>query len=130
VVLIDTHIWIWWMADLPQLSARYRKALGRLPSPPMLSVISLWEISVLVEQSRVALFPSPKTWISEATKPDAVQLVQITPEVAGELLALPPSLPRDPADRIIAATARALDLPVLTMDRQLLRTGAVKAWSV
>lgn len=118
------------MADLPQLSSKYRKALRKLSSPPMLSVISLWEISLLVESSRVALFPTPKKWIAEATRPDAIELIQVTPAIAEELLALPPTLARDPADRIIAATARALHVPVLTRDRQLLRSGAIRAWSV
>jgi PIN domain nuclease of toxin-antitoxin system len=118
------------MADLPQLNARYRRALQQLPSPPMLSVISLWEISLLVEKSRIALFPNPRKWIADATQPDAVRLVQITPLIAEELLALPSALSNDPADRIIAATARALHVPVLTMDRQLLRSGAVRSWSV
>jgi PIN domain nuclease of toxin-antitoxin system len=90
----------------------------------------LWEISLLVEKSRVALFPSPQKWIAEAAQPDAVRLVQITPAIAEELVTLPPTLSRNPADRIIAATARALHVPVLTMDRQLLRSGAVRAWSV
>jgi PIN domain nuclease of toxin-antitoxin system len=95
----------------------------------LLSVISLWEVSLLVETSKVALFPTPKKWMADATRSDTVKLIQITTTIAEELLSLPPGLPRDPADRIIAATARALNVPVLTMDRQLLRSGAIRPWS-
>src|SRR5438045_3656793 len=118
------------MGGSPQLSQKYRIALRRLSTPPLLSVISLWEVSLLVETSRVTLFPTSKKWIADATRSDAVQLVQITTAIAEELFGLPPTLPRDPADRIIAATARALNVPVLTMDRQLLRSGAIRPWSV
>lgn len=130
MVLIDTHAWIWWLNDSPQLRPRYRDALRGLPTPPFLSVISLWEVAVLVERGRLTLLPDPKKWIVEATQADAVRLVQIDSAIAEELLTLPRSMPRDPADRIIAATARALHVPVLTMDRQLLRSGAIHAWSV
>lgn len=130
MVLIDTHVWLWWIGGLPRLQQKYHRALQELPSPPMLSVISLWEVSLLVESSRIELAPTAKEWLARATRPDAVQLVQISRAIAEELLILPRTLPRDPADRIIAATARALHVPVLTMDRQLLRSGAVRAWSV
>ncbi len=130
MVLIDTHIWLWWIGGLPQLKEKYHRALRQLPSPPMLSVISLWEVSLLVETSKIGLAPTPKQWMARATRSDAVQLVQITTAVAEELLSLPPGLPRDPADRIITATARALHVPVLTMDRRLLRSGAIQSWSV
>src|SRR5438067_13559626 len=112
MVLIDTHIWLWWMAESPQLSRKYHAALWNLSAPPLLSVISLWEVSLLLETSKIALSPTPKQWIAEATRSDAVELVQITVPIAQELLALPRTLPRDPADRIIAATARALNVPV------------------
>jgi PIN domain nuclease of toxin-antitoxin system len=130
MVLLDTHIWIWWLSGLPQLDPKYRRALQRLSSPPFLSSISLWELSVLVEHSRVHLAPTAKEWLTEATQPDAVRLVQIDSAIAEELLSLPSTLPRDPADRIIVATARHLDVPLLTVDRPILRSGAIRAWNV
>jgi PIN domain nuclease of toxin-antitoxin system len=128
VVLIDTHIWIWWLAGLPQLPAKYRRALNGLATPPLLSVISLWEASMLIARSRISVSPTPAQWLAEATRPDAVQLVQLNASIAEELLMLPRTLPRDPADQIIAASARALHVPVLTMDRRLLASGAIKLW--
>lgn len=130
MVLLDTHVWLWWMGGLPQLKEKYHRALRQLPSPPMLSVISLWEVSLLVETAKIRLAPTPRQWMARATRSDAVQLVQVNLAVAEELLSLPSGMPRDPADRIIAATARALHVPVLTMDRQLLRSGAIHTWSV
>lgn len=130
MVVLDTHVWIWWLSGLPQLSRKYRAALDRLSSPPFLSSISLWEFSMLVERSRVKLGVSAKTWLTEATQPDTVNLVQIDRAIARELLSLPPNLPRDPADRIIVATARHLDAPLLTVDRLIIRSGAARPWEV
>lgn len=129
-MLIDTHIWIWWLLGLPKLKPKYHEALSHLPAPPLLSIVSLWEISLLIERSQVVLLPTPSLWIREATQPDAVRLVQIDAAITEQLLVLPRAVSRDPADRIIAATARARDVPVLTMDRQLLRSGAIRLWDV
>lgn len=130
MVLIDTHVWLWWVGGVGQLHRKYRDALQRLPAPPFLSVISLWEVSLLIELLRVDVLPNPQDWFARATRADRVQLAQIDRRVAQALFALPKTMPRDPADRIIAATARALDVPVLTMDRALLRSGAIRLWDV
>jgi len=52
----------------------------------------------------------------------------VTPAIARELLAFPRSFRRDPADRLIVATARALDLPLLTRDDAIRRSGLVRLW--
>jgi PIN domain nuclease of toxin-antitoxin system len=90
----------------------------------------LWELSVLVEHSRIHHAPNAKRWLAEATQPDVVRLVQIDSAIAEEFLSLPPTLPRDPADRIIVAMARHLDVPLLTVDRPILRSGAIRPWDV
>jgi PIN domain nuclease of toxin-antitoxin system len=127
-VLIDTHVWIWWLTRLPQLSPRIISALDNMPERPLLSVASLWELSLLVEAERVELFPNPAVWLEEATHPDAVRLAQITRGVALELFEFPKEFRRDPADRLIIATARALNAPLLTFDRGIRNSGLVKIW--
>lgn len=130
MVLIDTHVWIWWIAGSPRLSDKYRRALTGLQQPPLLSVISLWEVSLLIEAARIDPLPTPREWLARATRAELVRLVQIDSAIAVRLLELPRTLPRDPADRIIVATARTLQVPVLTLDRQLLASGAVRPWKV
>ena len=130
MVLIDTHVWVWWLSGLPRLSEKYRRALRKLPAPPLLSVISLWEISVLVQNGKIDLLPTPQRWLARATRAELVELVPIDRAIADQLLELPRGTSRDPADRIIAATARSLQVPVLTMDRQLLASGAIRKWAV
>ena len=114
------------MIRSPRLSARTLQQLDEMEERPLLSVVSLWEFSLLVQAGRVELVPSPQEWLRIALQ--AVRLAQITREVAFQLLEVPSTFQRDPADRIIVATARALNVPVLTSDRTILRSGLVRSW--
>ena len=127
-VLIDTHVWIWWLTRLPQLSPRIISALDNMPERPFLSVASLWELSLLVEAGRVELFPNPAIWLEQAIHPNTVRIAQITRAIALELFEFPKRFRRDPADRLIIATARALSVPLLTFDRGIRNSGLVKIW--
>lgn len=126
--LIDTHVWIWWLTRLPRLSSRIIAALDEMQERPVLSVASLWELSLLVEIGRVELRPTAAAWLEQAIRPETVRLAQITRAVALELFAFPKEFRRDPADRIIVATARALDVPLLTYDQGIQKSGLVKIW--
>jgi PIN domain nuclease of toxin-antitoxin system len=126
--LIDTHVWIWWLTRLPRLSAKIISALDDAAERPLLSVASLWELSILVESGALELTPNPSGWLEKASHPETVELAQITRAVAEELFRLPKKFRRDPADRIIVATARALDIPLLTYDRGIRNSGLVKLW--
>lgn len=128
--LIDTHVWIWWLTRLARLESRIIAALDNAPERPLLSVASLWELSILVEAGAIQLLPNPAAWLEKAIHPETVRLAQITRAVAEELFRFPKKFPRDPADRIIVATARALDVPVLTYDRRIERSGLVKLWKI
>ncbi len=67
-----------------------------------------------------------ESWIETAA--GAVNILDVSPAIARELLGFPRSFHRDPADRLLVATARALDLPVLTYDRAVRRSGPVRKW--
>ena len=126
--LIDTHVWIWWLTRLPRLSPKIISILDEMPERPFLSVASLWELSLLVEIGCVELMPNAASWLEQATHPNTVRLAQITQAVAMELFAFPKKFRRDPADRIIVATALSLELPLLTYDQGIRKSGLVKIW--
>lgn len=129
--LLDTHAWLWWLDGTGDLNAAERQALDALAEtgrPPFLSTISLWEMALLVELGRVRLQPGFDEWIEIAASPATVSLVDVSPAVAKRLLRLPRSFHRDPADRVIVATAQALNLPLLTRDRAIRRAGLVGLW--
>ena len=125
-VLIDTHIWIWWMNGDSRLSKSALRSLDDAEQRPLLSVISLWEVSLLVQKGLVDLGRTPGAWLNRAAAPETVSLAQITATVAHELFSLPPDFHGDPADRILIATARALDIPLLTHDKAIRRSGLVR----
>ena len=126
--LIDTHVWIWWLTRLSRLPHKIISTLDDVADRPLLSVASLWELSIWVESGALELTPSPSDWLEKAIHPETVRLAQITRAVAEELFKFPKKFSRDPADRIIVATARALDVPLLTYDRRIRNSGLVKLY--
>lgn len=129
--LLDTHAWIWWINGDRQLPPDVSAALDELPAEgrPLLSDISLWEVAMLVTLDRLRLTVPLDQWLQRAADPRAVRVLPITPAVALEVTRLPKGFRRDPADRVIVATARAHNCPVITRDRAILRSGLVTTWT-
>jgi PIN domain nuclease of toxin-antitoxin system len=128
--LLDTHAWLWWVGRDPRLSPTTLESLDTLPADhrPYLSPISLWEAAMLVETGRIRV-PGPlHVWLTQAAHPRVVQLLEISPAIAAETASLPRSFQPDPADRIIVATCRVHDLPLLTQDRAITRSRLVRRW--
>lgn len=128
--LLDTHAWIWWVDQDPRLGAKTIAVLDSLPRDqrPLLCDISLWEVAMLVERGRLELDLPLAEWLDAAAHPRSVQLVTITPRIAAAVADLPESFHRDPADRLIVATSRALGVPVLSHDRLIVRSRLVTRW--
>ena len=128
--LLDTHAWLWWLDGSGRLTARERRALDALPRDlrPCVAGISLWEIALLCELGRVEFRQGFDEWIDVAASSETITVVEVNQAIAKELLNLPSSFHRDPADRLIVATARALDLPVLTHDRSIRGSKLVRLW--
>lgn len=120
MIVLDTHIWIWWVHGDPKLPL----SLGQLiqsqeASGLAVSAISCWEVAKLVEYQRLRLPCSLEAWFAQALAYPGVQLVALTPEIAITSTRLE-NFHRDPADQIIVATAKVLDCPLLTVDRKIL----------
>ncbi len=130
VPLLDTHAWIWWVDRDLRLGRRFLDALDGLPDEdrPAISDISLWEVATLVERGRLRFRVPFDEWLDAAAHPRTVLVLPITPAVAREIASLPASFHRDPADRVIVATSRALGMPLLTRDRLILRSRLVSRW--
>src|SRR5258708_38576062 len=130
VPLPDTPAGLGWIGRDPRIGEKRMARLDALPETerPYLSAISLWEAAMWVERRRIAISGSIVAWLDAASDPRTVQVVPITPAIAAETAVLPQSFHRDPADRIIVATSRALDVPLLTHDRVVLDSRLVKRW--
>jgi PIN domain nuclease of toxin-antitoxin system len=129
--LLDTHILVWWFGREARLSPGQLAVLNgaTAEAPLLVADITLWEIATLVSLGRIRLHLALRDWLEQATAPPLVQLVTITPAVAAEVAALPDSFHRDPADRILVASARVLGATLLTQDRRIRDAGLVATLS-
>jgi len=120
MIVLDTHIWVWWVHGDEQLTQAQREAIAANEDDLIgVSAISCWEIAKLVEYGRLEL-PSPlEEWFEQALSYPGVQLLALTPEIAVESTRLPGEFHRDPADQIIVATARVYGCPLVTSDDKI-----------
>jgi len=129
-VLLDTHIWVWWLTPGSPLSRAERDALdaeaGRREL--FLPAISLWEAQVLHAKRRLELPLSFAEWLARAADDRVISVLPLSVEVVFALDALPASFHGDPADRLIVATARAHAMPLATHDAAIRRSRAAKIW--
>jgi PIN domain nuclease of toxin-antitoxin system len=127
VILLDTHIWVWWVDGSSQLSPTQGRHLEAHEATGLaVSVVSCWEVAKLVERDRLELRRPVAEWIDQALAYPGVRLMYLTPRIAVESCQLPGSFHRDPADQIIVATARIRGCPLLTADERILQYPHVK----
>ena len=131
-VLLDTHIWLWWLTGATQMSKKDREGLDRMAAHelPFIAAISLWEAQMLVSHRRLIPVEPFDAWIRRMTAPDTVRILPVDADVVVSLHALPKSFHGDPADRMIVATARAHALPLATRDSAIRRSRLVRIWDV
>lgn len=129
-VLLDTHVWVWWLTGDPALPARERAALDDAAGAAGLAIaaISLWEAQMLHARRRLVL-PMPLTdWLLRAATPPVVSVLPLDIPVINAVNALPKRFHGDPADRLIVATAAAHQLPLATHDKRIRASRVVRLW--
>jgi PIN domain nuclease of toxin-antitoxin system len=124
-LLLDTHAAIWITEDQPVASAAVEAvdAAYRAGGTVFVSAISAWEIGLLVSRKRLSLVARPERWFQRLLGIPGVRLADLSPDILIASSFLPSNPPRDPADRIILATARELGATLITRDRLLLEYG-------
>lgn len=120
-LLLDTHIWIWMLTDPDRIRPRVSHAVRSPDNELWLSPISLWELAMLVERRRIDLDRDVDAWCANAAIEIPTREAAITHEIV--LQSRRVDVPQqDPADRFLAATAKILDLTLVTADERLLRS--------
>ena len=120
MIILDTHIWVWWVHDEARLTKAQIKAIRANEEDVIgISAISLWEVAKLVELQRLKLPFATREWFEQALSYPGVRLLELTPEVAIESTHLPGKFHRDPADQIIVATARIHECILVTSDEKI-----------
>ena len=121
MILLDTHIWLWWLLEPGKLSREQADALSADAFlTAAVAAVSCWEVAWLASRGRVELGQAPDRWFTAALDESNVELVPLSPRIAVDAVNLPGEFHKDPADRQIVATARALGCPLLTVDRKIL----------
>ena len=117
--VLDTHVWVWWHMCPKKLSKRVRSIISRPDQYEelLLSAISPWEFSKLLEKKRMGISCDPEEWIREALEMSKLRLVPLTSTLSYRSTTLPPPFHEDPADQIIVATAREEKATVMTKDK-------------
>jgi PIN domain nuclease of toxin-antitoxin system len=113
-ILLDTHVVHWWSAEPQRVSAPARKALEGADELAVAD-ISWFELAWLARNERILLNVPIRSWLQGLAA--QLRTFVATPAIADTAVALPSSFPRDPADRLIYATAVEHDLPLVTKDR-------------
>jgi PIN domain nuclease of toxin-antitoxin system len=131
-LLLDTHIWIWYLIGHKEINLSLRREIGNAIKNNTLyvSAISLWEVSMLESRGRIILEMPCLEWIKNAIDYTHAQIVPLSPEIAVESCHLPSSFHGDPADRLIVATARVEALTMVTKDQRILEYSKQKYISV
>ncbi len=125
-LLLDTHCWLWQeAAQRDRFAPAGWRALQEAAKQKALrvSVISVWEIGMLVAKGRIELSLPAHEWVKKALATPGVSLAPLTPEIALDSSLLPGQLHGDPADRILVATARRTGARILTKDQRLIAYG-------
>ena len=127
MILLDTHIWIWWVDNPQHLTDKQISVLEKNESKGLLlSRISVWEVAKLVEKGRIEFSMPVAEWIALATQYPGIQLVNLTNDIVIESTQLPGTFHNGPADQLIVATSRVKGVSLLTADSKILDYEHVK----
>jgi len=126
MIVIDTHIWVWWVQNDTRLTAKYQQWLRENESDGIgVSIVSCWEVAKLVEKGRLILPLPINEWLEAALAYPGVRLLDLTLPIVIDSTQLA-GFHSDPFDQMIVATARFYDSPLLTADAKILNYTGVK----
>jgi PIN domain nuclease of toxin-antitoxin system len=124
-LLLDTHTAIWLVGN-ERISREAEEAINAVHETNgtlLVSPITAWEVGLLVSAKRLDLLATPQRWFAGLLSIPGVRLIELSPDILIASSFLPGTPPRDPADRILLATARELGATLVTRDRSILKYG-------
>jgi len=123
MIVIDTHVLVWWVNGSNSLSDIAEKLIKETldsDSEVIISSISAWEIAMLLKKGHLVLSMDVESWFDEVSQIDGVRFVPVDKEISIKSTMLPGEFHKDPADRMIVATARKLAVPLVTADEKII----------
>jgi PIN domain nuclease of toxin-antitoxin system len=121
LILLDTHVWIWWIASPERLSSPARERIDKAAEEHQVHVssISTWEVAMLVKKGRLELRMDVEEWVARSEALPFLHFVPMDNRIAVLSNQLADGLHEDPADRIITATALVTGATLITRDQRL-----------
>lgn len=123
-LLLDTHVVHWWSAEPNRLSRTAQQAL-KTAEDLLVAAITWHELAWLARHERIVLDVPIRSWLEELSA--NVRTVGLTPAIADTAVALPSSFPRDPADRLIYASAIEQGAKLVTKDQAIAKQDAPRS---
>ncbi|MGQ0540627.1 MAG: type II toxin-antitoxin system VapC family toxin [Blastocatellia bacterium] len=128
MIVLDTHIWIWWTGENSELTKESEDLIRSVQAEGIgVSSISCWEIALLHTRQKLDLSESVLRWLEISLSLPNIILLPLSARIAVESNNLPGEFHKDPADRIIVATARIYDCPLITYDPKISEYPRVKS---
>jgi PIN domain nuclease of toxin-antitoxin system len=125
-MVLDTHAWVWWVDDHPRLNRAVRDRIDA-DSDVRISAISMLEVATAAARGRLSLRPSVEHWLAVAQAAEQLRIEPLTDALCVQSTRLPGEFHRDPADRLIVALARQLDVQLVTADQKILSYPGVRS---
>jgi len=122
VIVLDTHVWIWWISNPENLSSEASQAITKAINEKgiIISSISTWEIALLVAKGRLSLSIDVGDWVRKTEGLPFVRFIPVDNTIALRSVSMPGLFHQDPADRIITATAMTMGIPLVTGDDKII----------
>lgn len=128
MIVLDTHVFVWWLMQSPKLSAGAKRELRRATRlrPIVVSAVSIFEIATVVRRGRLQLGTTVGLWLDAARSLPELHVEPVTDQIARLAGGLADPFHGDAADRIIVATAMTLQAKLVTADDRLRRSRQVE----
>jgi PIN domain nuclease of toxin-antitoxin system len=125
--LLDTHVWIWSQEAPEKLGRRTTRLMTDLRNALYVSTVSTLQIARLSKDGTIAISGSISSWVSETLDALSCGTIEISHPIAIAAYSLPGDFHKDPADRLLVATARIHELTLVTMNERILRYSHVRS---
>jgi PIN domain nuclease of toxin-antitoxin system len=121
LILLDTHVLVWWLSESPELSIAAKRAIRRYSGPGEIAVsaISVLEIATAARRGRLQFTVPVEQWLSDMRCIPQLRLEPVSADIAALAGSLADPMHGDPADRVIIATAIVLGVSLVTADERL-----------